>query len=83
MRVVLLLIFGVLVFSLILVLMQAILDLDTTQMRWLFIPLVGRQPGERYAPGLTVKDVLAYLIAATVSGAVVYSFSRLFYRRSA
>ena len=83
MRVVLLLLFGGLVFLLTLVLMQATLDLDTTQMRWFFIPLLGTQPGERYAPGFTVKDVVAYLIAATVTGAVVYRFSRLLYRRSA
>ncbi len=83
MRVALLVLLGGLVFLLTLVLMQAILDLEATQMRWLFIPLVGRQRGERYAPGFTVKDVVAYLIAATVTGAMLYGFSRLLYRRSA
>jgi hypothetical protein len=82
MRGILLLIFGGLVFSLILVLVQAILALDNTQMRWFFLPLVGRQSGERYAPGFTVEDILAYLIAAIVTGMVVYRFSRLFYRRN-
>ena len=82
MRAVLLLLFGGLVFLLTLVLTQALLDLDTAQMRRFFIPLLGTQPGERYTPGFTAKDMLAYLIAALVTGAVVYKFSRLLYRHS-
>lgn len=82
MRVALLLLFGGLLFLLTLVLMQAILDLDTTQMRWFFIPLVGMQPGARYAPGFTVQDMLAYLIAAMVTGLVMYKFNRLLHRHN-
>ena len=80
MRGVLLLLLAGLLFLLTLTLSQAILL--TIDANWLFVPLSRGLPGQQMTPAFTVKDGLAYLLAATTTGATVYAFSRLVHRRS-
>jgi hypothetical protein len=81
MRVVLLLLVAGLSFLLTLTLAQAILL--STAATWLFIPLWGGLSAQHTTPAFTVKDGLAYVLAAKMTGTTIYAFSRLLYRRSA
>ena len=80
MRPVLLAAFALLAFLTVLSIAQSALGLDSPQMRLLLVPMIGFISEERYAPGMTPKDALAYLVAAVAAGAVVYPLGRLMYR---
>lgn len=81
MRPLLLTMFGGLIFLLTLILAQEVFGLDSPQMRWVLLPLLGWDAEQRYAPGVSLRDWLAYLLAGGATGVLLYRLGRLMYRR--
>jgi hypothetical protein len=80
MRPILLAAFALLAFLTMLTLAQSALGLDSPQMRLILVPIIGFIPEGNAAPGATLRDLLAYLIAASAAGALAYPLGRLMYR---